>query len=89
MNMFYKKLNYISWKNEAKRILLNNDEMRAKLKEVMSTRNVVESNTKRADFTEETYKADIHGDYAELYMLENGKYVIYCNNVTVCFPAGI
>lgn len=81
MNMFYKKLNYISWKNEAKRILLNNDEMRAKLKEVMSTRNVVESNTKRADFTEDTYKADIHGDYAELYMLENGKYVIYCNNV--------
>lgn len=80
-NMVYRKINYISWKNEAKRVLLNNDDMRKKLKEVMATRVKAKTNTKRADFTEGTYKTEIYGDYAELYMLEDGKYVIYCNNV--------
>jgi len=80
-NMIYNKIKYISWKNEAKRILLSNDDMRVKLKEVMATRTKAKTNTKRSDFTEETYKTEIYGDYAELYMLEDGKYVIYCNNV--------
>lgn len=79
--MFYKKRLYISWKNEATRILLTNDAMRAKLKEVKANRTPVKSNTKRSDFTETTYKVDTYGDYAELYMMENGRYVIYCNNM--------
>ena len=78
----WKKLKYISWKQEATRILLSNDEMRAKLKEVMATRKIAQSNTKIDDFiNEDTYKTEIYGDYAELYMRENGQYVIYCNNV--------
>lgn len=81
MNNMWKKINYISWKTEAKRILLSNDDMRDKLKQVMSTRIKAKTNTKRADFTEETYKAEIYGDYAELYMLEDGEYKIYCNNI--------
>lgn len=82
MTNMWKKLNYISWKTEAKRILLSNEEMKAKLKEVMATRKVAATNTKVSDYiNEDTYKAEIYGDYAELYMCENGKYVIYCNNV--------
>lgn len=82
MTEMWKKLNYISWKTEAKRILLNNDDMKAKLQEVMSSRNIAKTNTKIADFiNEDTYKTEIYGDYVELYMRENGKYVIYCNNL--------
>lgn len=80
-NMYYRKMNYISWKEEGKRILLSNDEMAAKLKEVMATRSKAKTNTKRSEYmNEDTYKADIYGDYAELYMKENGQYIIYCNN---------
>lgn len=81
MNMFYKKVKYISWKNEAKHILLSNDDMRAKIKEVKANRTPVQYNTRREDFTESTYKISVYGDYAELYMKENGEYVIYCNNL--------
>lgn len=82
MTDMWKKLNYISWKTEAKRILLSNDEMKAKLQEVMSSRSIAASNTKVADFiNEDTYKTEIFGDYVELYMRENGNYVIYCNNL--------
>lgn len=82
MTDMWKKLNYISWKNEAKRILLSNEEMKAKLKEVMANRKVAATNTKVSDFIgEDTYKTEIYGDYVELYMCENGKYVIYCNNL--------
>lgn len=77
-----KELTYIHWKTDAKRIVLSNDDMKAKLKEVMSTRKVAKTNTKIADYiNEDTYKAGIYGDYAELYMCENGRFVIYCNNV--------
>lgn len=82
MTDMWKKLNYISWKTEAKRILLNNDDMKAKLQEVMSSRSIANTNTKVADFiNEDTYKTEIYGDYVELYMRENGNYVIYCNNL--------
>lgn len=77
-----KNLNYIHWKTDAKRIVLSNDDMKAKLKEVMATRKVAKTNTKIDDYiNEDTYKAGIYGDYAELYMCENGRFVIYCNNV--------
>ena len=75
-------LNYIHWKTEAKRIVLSNDDMKAKLKEVITNRKIAKSNTKVNDYiNEDTYKLGIHGDYAELYMCENGKFVIYCNNM--------
>lgn len=77
-----KNLNYIHWKTDAKRIVLSNDDMKAKLKEVLATRKVAKTNTKIDDYiNEDTYKAGIYGDYAELYMCENGRFVIYCNNV--------
>ena len=77
-----KKVNYIHWKTDAKRIVLSNDDMKAKLKEVLSTRHEAKTNTRVDDYiNEDTYKAGIFGDYAELYMCENGKLVIYCNNV--------
>ena len=81
MNMVYKKINYISWKQEAKRIVLSNDDMLAKLREIKANRQIAKSNTKRIDFTDQTYKAEIHGDYAELYLFEDGEYKIYCNNI--------
>lgn len=75
-------LKYIHWKTEAKRIVLSNDDMKAKLKEVMATRHEAKTNTRIIDYiNEDTYKAGVYGDYAELYMCENGKFVIYCNNV--------
>lgn len=78
----WKNLTYISWKKEAKRILLNNDDMKAKLQKVMASRKVAATNTKVDDFiNEDTYKTEIYGDYVELYMRENGRYVIYCNNL--------
>lgn len=77
-----RNLTYIHWKTDAKRIVLSNDDMKAKLKEVMATRKVAKTNTRIDDYiNEDTYKAGIYGDYAELYMCENGKFVIYCNNV--------
>lgn len=81
-NMKFNNLNYIHWKTDAKRIVLDNDQMKAKLKEVMSTRTVAKTNTKVSDYiNEDTYKANIYGDWAELYMCEKGRFVIYCNNV--------
>ena len=81
-NMKYRSLVYIHWKTDAKRILLSNDDMKAKLKEVMSTRTVAKTNTKIDDYiNEDTYKVEIYGDYAELYLCENGKFIIYCNNI--------
>lgn len=77
-----KSLTYIHWKEDAKRIVLSNEDMKAKLKEVLATRKVAKTNTRIDDYiNEDTYKAGIYGDYAELYMCENGKFVIYCNNV--------
>lgn len=81
-NMRYTNLRYIHWKTDAKRIVLSNDNMKAKLKEVLSNRKIAKSNTRIDDYiNEDTYKAGIFGDYAELYMCENGNFVIYCNNV--------
>lgn len=80
-NNMYKKINYISWKEEAVKISLQNDEMVELLKNIKATRKKATTRTKRADFTEETFGFDQHGDYAELYMLENGQYVIYSTNV--------
>jgi hypothetical protein len=77
-----KELKYIHWKTDAKRVVLSNNDMKAKLKEVLSTRHEAKTNTKVDDYIDETtYKAGIYGDYAELYMCENGKFVIYCNNI--------
>ena len=77
-----RKLNYIHWKTDAKRIVLSNDDMKAKLKEVLATRHEAKTNTRIEDYIGgDTYKAGIYCDYAELYMCENGKFVIYCNNV--------
>ena len=80
-NNIYKKINYISWKEEAVKISLQNDEMVELLKNIKATRKKATTRTKRADFTEETFGFDQHGDYAELYMLENGQYVVYSTNV--------
>lgn len=80
-NMIYRKVNYINWKYEAKHIMLSNDDMKEKLNTVRATRKETNFNTKRSEFTETTYKTDIHGDYAELYLLENGEYKVYCNNM--------
>ena len=77
-----RQLNYIHWKTDAKRIVLSNDDMKAKLKEVLATRHEAKTNTRVDDYiNEDTYKAGIYGDYAELYMCEHGQFVIYCNNV--------
>ena len=80
-NMIYKKINYINWKEEATKIVLQNDEMIEKLKIIQATRKRATTKTKRAEFDELTYGLDRKGDYVSLYMLENGKYVIYKNNV--------
>lgn len=81
-NMFYKKINYISWRNEAKRIVLTNDEMVAMIKGIRSTRTVAKSNTKRSDFINgDTYKLDKKGNYVSLYLCIDGEYYVYTNNV--------
>ena len=80
-NMIYRNINYISWKNEALQIKLQNDEMIEKLKTVKATRERVSMKTKRALFTEFTYNYEQHGDYIELYLLEDGQYKVYRNNL--------
>ena len=77
----FRKINYISWKDEAIKISLQNDEMVALLKTIKATRKRAPTRTKRADFDESTYGYDQHGDYAELYLLENGQYKVYSTNV--------
>lgn len=79
-NMIYKKIHYINWKAEAKIIVLTDDEMVEKLKEVQSTREKAKSNTKRIEFDEKHYGLDKKGDYVSLYLFEKGRYVIYKNN---------
>ena len=80
-NMIYKKLNYINWKYEAQKVRLSASEMKQKLAEVMATRTKTETKTKRADYTELTYGIQKHGDYCELYLVENNKYIIYSTNM--------
>ena len=77
-----KELKYIHWKTDAKRVVLSNDNMKAKLKEVLATRHEAKTNTKIDDYiNEDSYKIGLHGDYVELYMCDNGRFVIYCNNM--------
>lgn len=79
--MIYQKIQYINWKNEAKIIVLPNDEMVAKVKEIKATRSLAKSKTKRAEFDEKHYGLDRQGDYLSLYVFENNQYVIYKNNM--------
>lgn len=79
--MIYNKVNYINWKYEATKITLSAAEMKAKLTEAFETRTKAATKTKRAEFTESTYGLQQHGDYCELYLFENGKYVIYSTNM--------
>ena len=82
MNEMRQIINYVNWSKEAKAIKLTQQEMKDKLKEVKKYRTKAKSHTKREDFTEYTYGICMHGDYAEIYMRENGKYVkYYCNAV--------
>ena len=79
--MFYKKINYISWKEEATKKVLNTEDMKAKIEAVKAVRTLAKTKTKREDFDELHYGLDIHGDYIELYLFEDGKYYIYSNNL--------
>lgn len=80
-NMIYKKLNYINWKYEASKVKLSAADMKVKLDEVFSSRIKTATKTRRDEYTENTYGLEKHGDYAELYLLEKGKYVIYSTNL--------
>ena len=80
-NMIYKKINYINWKEEATIKVLQNDEMIEKLLNVKASRKLAPTKTKRADFDELSYGLDKKGDYVSLYMYEDGKYIIYKNNI--------
>lgn len=80
-NMIYHKIQYINWKHEAKKITLPAAEMKVKLAEIMATRTKTTTKTKRAEYTEFTYGLEKHGDYCELYLYENGTYVIYSTNM--------
>lgn len=80
-NMIFHKIQYINWKYEARKVKLTASEMRQKLAEVMSTRTKTETKTKRAEYTEQTYGLQKHGDYCELYLVENNEYVIYSTNM--------
>ena len=80
-NMIYKKINYINWKYEAEKIKLPAAAMREKLLEVQASRSKTLTKTRRDEYTDLTYHVQTHGDYAELYMGENGKYVIYSTNM--------
>lgn len=81
-NRMYNKIKYIYWAKEATKIVLNADDMKKKIEEVAANRAKIESKTKRADFTNDTYNIDKHGDYYELYLFEDGQYRIYsCNGM--------
>lgn len=80
-NMIFHKIHYINWKYEARKVRLTASEMKEKLAEVMSTRTKTETKTKRAEYTEHTYGLQKHGDYCELYLVENNEYIIYSTNM--------
>lgn len=80
-NMIYHKIQYINWKYEARKVRLTATEMKQKLAEVMSTRTKTDTKTKRAEYTEHTYGLQKHGDYCELYLVENNEYIIYSTNM--------
>ena len=80
-NSMYQKINYINWKTEGCIKVLQNDEMLELVKNTRATRKRASTKTKRAEFDELHYGLDIKGDYMSLYMYENGKYMIYKNNL--------
>lgn len=79
-NMIYNHINYINWRYEAKRIVLTSDQIVEKLKEIMANRSRVNSKTKRADYTDDTFNYEQKGDHFNIYLYENGQYVIYTSN---------
>lgn len=78
--MIYHHINYINWRNEAKRIVLTNDQIVEKLKDIKENRRKVSSKTKRIDFTDDTYNYDQKGDHFSIYLYEDGQYKIYSTN---------
>ena len=79
---YRRKLEYIYWREDADRVTLNNDQMKAKLKEVFETRKQAATKTRIDDYwNEDTYWIDRKGDWVGLYMKENGRLVVYYNNV--------
>ncbi len=52
-----------------------------KLKFIQATRKKATTKTKRAEFDELHYGLDRHGDYCELYVYEDGQYIVYRNNL--------
>lgn len=76
----FSKIKYIYWSKEAKKVTLPNEDLITKIKHVKAERRPAASKTLRKDFNEKTYAIDRHGDYYELYLMENGKYVIYSSN---------
>lgn len=80
MNIMYKRITSISWKKEATKITLQNDEMVELIKNTKATRKLATTKTKRAEFDELHYGLEKHGDYYELYMFKDGKYYIFSNN---------
>lgn len=79
-NTMYNRIKYIYWAKEAKKIVLSVEDMKQLLKDLSETRHKVTSNTLRADFTEDTYKIDKHGDYYEVYLYDKGNYYIFSTN---------
>ena len=61
--MKYHHLHYINWRYEAKRIVLTNDQIVEKLKEIKAHRSKVNSKTKRIDYDETTFNYDQNGDH--------------------------
>lgn len=80
-NMIYRKIKYINWQHEAQIKVISNDEMVELVKKIQSSREKATSKTKRSDFDEFHYGIDKKGDYISLYLFENGKYIIYKNNM--------
>ena len=79
-NMIYNHINYINWRYEAKRIVLTNDQIVEKLKEIMAHRTRVNSKTKRLDYTDDTFNYEQKSDRFNIYLYENGEYVLYTTN---------
>ena len=80
-NNMYRKIHYIDWKKEGCIKVLQNDEMLELVKKVRATRQKASTKTKRTEFDELHYGLDVKGDYVSLYMYEDGKYMIYKNNM--------
>ena len=78
--MKYHHLHYINWRYEAKRIVLTNDQIVEKLKEIKAHRSKVNSKTKRGDYTEKTFNYDQKGDHFSIYLYEDKEYRIYSTN---------